>query len=1679
MAHPQEMEVEGTQGGEEVSRDPSVDLLLGQYALKFRDTVEDLPGNLEVLTTSIAKATDWVLRAAHHNLLTIDGGDAFVAQMTSFVNAVMVTDFSRIRGPGELDNFSLTSLLEAEMSSKDKLTIHPAPVFRPPPPAACGPLDEGVADVGAPPDVLMQALDNLGRPASPPRIPASKKRKGVDRPVPPPPPQKSKVAYSCPGLPLPINRTTKPKPRPTTWAGIAQQAAPMPPPPPGLGPQLRPHPEAGSRVARGYPPDLTKFFTESAVRAANGYLRDGQSMLKVTSIVHAYDGLSLVTPAVASSSDLDILCNFIRESLPTGTPFEVALPSSTSFIKILDVPYFDLKGLKITQEALEKALRTSVHAEVFAYLSTKPRIDRNSAHLTSCTVYCNIWDSQQGTRTKKALGQLIFLAGRSCAIRPAAVKQLSCPICSGPHEQKEHRQHAGCCKGNAKAKPPVPPTPRDQPCPHKGRCVNCHKDHAANSASCKFWAHRYDREWIMAEYRQTNVGKPSGSKYMEGDEVIGAPKHPDWLQMVHIKEGEVPRVLAYVSTRLSRYRPTMRRDIVNHRDILVLSLFSRGEVLNLMNVYSDDQHTAIEHLAASVHSLPPFIYMAGDFNCVSMKWDDYEHGESSTAISLRDTASQISLEWARPSNHGPMRISPNPNQRSNVLDLVFLAPSEILILMPRLEHTLQGPSDHVPICTDLDIGPEPPGSGEAEKSFISDILRDLAAIPVAAPATKEGVEALADAIATVFLDAWLAHSTESKPTKRSKSWWTEECSETFGVYQLSRSLADYNKFKKACKDAKRDFFDERITEIATSRKRPWVLMEWPCHDMDDLWNTLHGTYNAASGREYDASVLDELPDEPVCEWADFLEHELLSALKGCSNSSAPGPDHVTWVHLKELLKDKHVLALFIVLANACLRVGHWPRIFKELLSVIIPKLNKPSYAIPKAFRPIVLLITFSKLIEKMIANRIQFDAVKHDIFHPNQLGGICQRSTEDAALILTHLVRAGWVKGLQTSALAFDIVQFFPSINHEMFMAVLRKQGFSPVLVEFFAAYLIGRSTIYCWNTFQSDLRSADVGVGQGSALLPVISGLFIAPVMKLFYIKAAPLNTMLLSFVDDRTILAQSKQLDDNNVGLHAYNPSLDLGYAPHTGATPLKPKTYWRYLGFYFDRGLTFHEHVRYYATKAFTTVQAMRMLGNSTRGLSPKQRRLLYSPCVVPIATYGYRLWYFDGTCNKGSMNQLKRMQRKAALWITGAFRTSPTGGLEALAGLIPIHLMLKKLATRAVYRVATLSDTHPLRSMMGEGLLKRAAPHARSAALMTPAMQGKVKSTVMEVDKCVHTLTESFECFAPKARPGDRLLDHYADRLHFDERDPTQDRRPYLDELIARARADPLTVLAATDGSVPQSNQYQAALAAIIYKGHRELDRTHYVSGRVTAPDAELNAILCAVRLAVKQANCQHIMVFTDSMGSAHRAVDPGVHSGQAFSLSVCRALQEWFEADDLCRITFIYVPSALQWDIHGVAHKYVTKLKVRVEHRKTDNSIDALRSRAAHSVLDSWGSTFQDPTYRGSEFLELQQPDGRPLQPSYLSGGPWLSTFGHSVTEFACICRCITGHVPIGAYYHRFKINEPHGCTCGAALQSHQHILFRCHDRYSVHDPRFLGDIASFMKYNPTVFGFNRDPSGVG
>src|SRR5262249_20308538 len=151
-------------------------------------------------------------------------------------------------------------------------------------------------------------------------------------------------------------------------------------------------------------------------------------------------------------------------------------------------------------------------------------------------------------------------------------------------------------------------------------------------------------------------------------------------------------------------------------------------------------------------------------------------------------------------------------------------------------------------------------------------------------------------------------------------------------------------------------------------------------------------------------------------WNDFSQQEFFDALQGCAKNTAPGPDHVTWRLIKRFIKAGPCTSQLITcIANACINVGYWPKHFKQSTSVIIPKPGKDSYSKAKSFRPIVLLNTTGKLVEKMITRRLQFEGVKHSIIHPCQTGGIIQRSVEDAAIALTHHVRTRWINKKVTS----------------------------------------------------------------------------------------------------------------------------------------------------------------------------------------------------------------------------------------------------------------------------------------------------------------------------------------------------------------------------------------------------------------------------------------------------------------------------------------------------------------------------------------------------------------------------------------------------------------------------------------------------------------------------------------
>ena len=120
------------------------------------------------------------------------------------------------------------------------------------------------------------------------------------------------------------------------------------------------------------------------------------------------------------------------------------------------------------------------------------------------------------------------------------------------------------------------------------------------------------------------IRRAPSAKDPEGEAVVGAPMNPAWTMMVRHPGNDVnqrPRVLTYVTKRLSALRPAMRRDLVDHHDIMIISLFYKEEVVHLGNIYSDDEATAICVLKDKAQSLPALSAMGGDFNCHSNEWD--------------------------------------------------------------------------------------------------------------------------------------------------------------------------------------------------------------------------------------------------------------------------------------------------------------------------------------------------------------------------------------------------------------------------------------------------------------------------------------------------------------------------------------------------------------------------------------------------------------------------------------------------------------------------------------------------------------------------------------------------------------------------------------------------------------------------------------------------------------------------------------------------------------------------------------------------------------------------------------------------------------------------------------------------------------------------------------------------
>ncbi|KAF8627975.1 hypothetical protein AX14_011283 [Amanita brunnescens Koide BX004] len=220
-------------------------------------------------------------------------------------------------------------------------------------------------------------------------------------------------------------------------------------------------------------------------------------------------------------------------------------------------------------------------------------------------------------------------------------------------------------------------------------------------------------------------------------------------------------------------------------------------------------------------------------------------------------------------------------------------------------------------------------------------------------------------------------------------------------------------YKAATKRARQEFFMHKI-ETMTNNNAPWEGIHWtrprpppkfstitddgsPIPDVSTLFSVMHHHFSSAETRDTSETFLNGIPQLETRSWPPISLKEILDMLTPTSNASAPGPDNLTWHHIKQISSIDGILDSLCALFNRICLSGIWPTWLSESISVIIPKPKKVDYTVPKAYRPIALLNTVGKLLTKIIAHRMQHDAAAFSLLHEGQCGSVQKHATIDAS----------------------------------------------------------------------------------------------------------------------------------------------------------------------------------------------------------------------------------------------------------------------------------------------------------------------------------------------------------------------------------------------------------------------------------------------------------------------------------------------------------------------------------------------------------------------------------------------------------------------------------------------------------------------------------------------------------
>ena len=208
------------------------------------------------------------------------------------------------------------------------------------------------------------------------------------------------------------------------------------------------------------------------------------------------------------------------------------------------------------------------------------------------------------------------------------------------------------------------------------------------------------------------------------------------------------------------------------------------------------------------------------------------------------------------------------------------------------------------------------------------------------------------------------------------------------------------------------------------------------------------------------------------------------------------------------------------ISNKSFALGIFPDHMK--LAMITPIFKGGSKLDVSNYRPVSVLPTISKVLEKLMLTRLTEYLEKSKIIYEHQFGFQKNRSTTLAVLDLNTRITKALDRGNYAASVFLDFAKAFDTVNHQILLSKLENYGIRGPAKDWFESYLKSRHQIVKIGDTLSDKMQIACGVPQGSILGPILFLLYISD------IKNASKTLKFLLFADDTSTLLISKSIQE-----------------------------------------------------------------------------------------------------------------------------------------------------------------------------------------------------------------------------------------------------------------------------------------------------------------------------------------------------------------------------------------------------------------------------------------------------------------------------------------------------------------------------------------------------------------------